>query len=292
MDGKMVAWEKAKIHVLTHTLHYSGGVFEGIRFYKTAKGPAIFRLKEHINRLFYSASVLDMKMPFTRTELKEAIIQLIKVNKLEKGYIRPLVYYGYKKMGLDPRGCPVKIAIIAWPWGAYLGDKPVSTNISSYMRIHPNTTKADAKICGNYTNSILASLESHKKGYDEALLFDHKGYLAEGPGENVFIVRKGTLITPPKGTILLGITRNSIIEIAQKEKIPVKEQNITKKMLLSADEAFFTGTAAEVSPIAMVNKKKIGKQPMGPMTGFFQELFTKITHGEVQDYKKWLTLIQ
>lgn len=291
MDGKFVAWEKAQIHILTHTLHYGGGVFEGIRFYETPNGPAIFRLKEHLERLFYSASKLDMKVPYTKKELADAIIGLIKINNLRDGYIRPLIYFGYGKMGLDPRGCKVNVAIALWPWGAYLGDKPVKVKISRFMRIHPATTYADAKICGHYVNSILASLEIHEKGYDEALLMDYKGFLAEGPGENVFIVRKGTLLTPKLGTILAGITRLSIIEIAKDNKIPVEEKNIREKELLQADEAFYTGTAAEISPISKINNKKIGKKPVGPITFQLKEIFTKAIHGQLPKYKKWLTFV-
>jgi len=291
MDGKFVAWEKAQIHVLTHTLHYGGGVFEGIRFYETSKGPAIFRLKEHIDRLFYSASKLDMKVPYTKKDLSEAIIQLVKLNKIKGGYIRPLIYFGYGKMGLDPRNCVVNVAIALWPWGAYLGDKPVKVKISRFMRIHPATTYADAKICGHYVNSIIASLEVHKKGYDEALLMDYKGYLAEGPGENVFIVKKGTLLTPKLGRVLAGITRKSIMQIAKDLKIPVKEKNISKKELLQADEAFYTGTAAEVSPISKINNKKIGKPTVGPITKELKEIFTQAIHGKIPKYTKWLTFI-
>lgn len=289
MDGKMVPWAKAQIHVLTHTLHYGGGVFEGIRFYNTKKGPAIFRLKEHVDRLFYSAKALEMKIPYTKKEIIDATKEIVAVNKLPSGYIRPLAYFGYGKMGLDPRGCTVNVSIAAWPWGAYLGEDPVKTKISQYMRIHPSSTVTDAKICGHYVNSILASLEVHKKGYDEAILLDHKGHIAEGPGENIFIVKKGTLITPKLGAILAGITRASILQIAHDQGIKVKEQSISKKALLSADEAFFTGTAAEVTPIAKINNKKIGTQPPGPITTELKNIFTQAIHGEIPKYRKWLT---
>lgn len=230
-----------------------------------------------------------MKIPYTRKQLSEATIKLVKVNKIEAGYIRPLVYYGYGKMGLDPRGCPVKVSIATWPWGAYLGEKPVRTKISRYMRIHPATTVTDAKICGHYVNSMLASLEIHKKGYDEALLLDSKGNLAEGPGENVFIVKNKALLTPPLGNILAGITRASIMEIAKREGIKVKEQKITRKMLHQADEAFFSGTAAEVTPIAQIDNKKIGNGKIGPITQQIKEVFTRAIHGEEPGYRKWLT---
>lgn len=292
MDGKMVPWNKAQVHILTHTLHYGGGVFEGIRFYKTPRGPAIFRLKEHIDRLFYSASTLEMKIPYSKTQIQEATKNLIKTNKLNAGYIRPIVYYGYGKMGLDPRGCPVNVAIAAWPWGAYLGEGPVKTKISKFMRIHPASTYTDAKICGHYVNSILASLEIHREGFDEALLLDYRGNLAEGPGENVFIVKKGVLITPPPGTILAGITRASVIEIAKDQGIQVKEKNITPAMLKTADEAFFSGTAAEISPIAAINRQKVNKGKPGPITKKLKESFTQAVHGESKRYQKWLTFIQ
>lgn len=290
MDGKFVPWDKANVHILTHTLHYGGGAFEGIRFYKTKQGPAIFRLKEHINRLFYSAGTIGMKIPFTRPQLNNAIKELIILNKLQEGYIRPLVYYGYGKMGLDPRGCVVNVAIAAWQWGAYLGEKPVTTKTSRFMRIHPKSTNTEAKICGHYANSILASLDVHGQGYGEAILLDHKGNVAEGPGENIFFVKNNELITPKRGNILAGITRESIIEIAKKKGVRVKEKTVKLQEILKADEAFFTGTAAEVSPISHINNKKIGKKSVGPITAILKETFTTIIHGEDPEYKKWLTI--
>ena len=289
MNGKFLAWGKANIHILTHTLHYGGGAFEGIRFYKTAKGPAVFRLKEHVDRLFYSAGCLQMKIGFTKKEVSEAIVELIRVNRLEEGYIRPIAYYGYGKMGLDPRGCVVNLAIAMWPWGAYLGDKPVKAGISKYMRIHPRSTVSDAKLCGHYVNSIFASLDAHSRGFDEAILLDSEGNVAEGPGENIFIVQRGALITPKKGSILPGLTRSAILEIARREKIPAREATVTKKMLLRADEAFYSGTAAEISPIASVNKQTIGKGKIGPVTKNLKEIFQRIVRGEIPGYKNWLT---
>lgn len=290
MDGKLVPWDKAQIHVLTHTLHYGGGAFEGIRFYETPKGPAIFRLKEHTDRLFYSAKTIGMKIPFSKAQINKACKDIVSKNKLKSGYIRPLVYYGYGKMGLDPRNCVVNVCIAAWPWGAYLGDKPVTTKVSKFMRIHPQSTLTDAKLCGHYANSILASLDVHKQGYGEAILLDHKGNVAEGPGENIFFVKKDKLITPKLGTILGGITRASIIEIAKDNGIKVVEKEVKLKELLQADEAFFTGTAAEVSPIAKINDKKIGKQKIGPVTELLKTTFLKAVKGEEPRYKKWLTL--
>jgi len=292
MDGKLVAWDKAKIHPITHTFHYGGGAFEGIRFYKTSDGPAIFRLKEHTNRLIYSAKTIGMKPIYTKKQINDAIIATVKANNLDKGYIRPLFYYGYGKMGLDPRGCPVNLLIAAWPWGAYLGTKPVKCKISSFIRIHPDSTFSEAKLCGHYVNSILASLDIHSKGYDEAILLDYKGNVAEGPGENIFIVKKGTLITPPKGNILAGITRDSLFEIAKNEGIKVVEKNISKKQLLEADEAFFSGTAAEVSSISHINNNKIGNGKIGPITQLLKKIFTKAINGEIPKYNKWLTTIK
>ncbi len=290
MDGKLIPWDKAKIHILTHTLHYGGGAFEGIRFYNTSNGPAIFRLKEHTNRLFYSAKTIGMKIPFSKAQINEACKDIVSKNKLKEGYIRPLVYYGYGKMGLDPRQCVVNVSIAAWPWGAYLGDKPVTTKISKFMRIHPASTHSDAKLCGHYVNSILASLDVHNQGYGEAILLDYKGNIAEGPGENIFFVKDGKLITPKLGSILGGITRDSIMQIAKDNNIKVQEKTVKPKELLAADEAFFTGTAAEVSPIAKINDKKIGKKPIGPITELLKTTFLKAVKGEEPRYKKWLTL--
>ena len=292
MDGKLVSWDNAKIHILTHTLHYGGGAFEGIRFYDAEQGSAIFRLKEHIDRLFYSCKAIHIKVPFSKKVITDAIIKLIKINKVKSGYIRPLVYYGYGKMGLDPRGCPVNVAIAVWPWGAYLGTKPVKTKISSFIRIHPKSTYADAKLCGHYVNSMLASLEIHGKGYDEAILMDHEGNLAEGPGENVFIVKNNVLMTPPEGAILPGITRNSLLEIAKNLKIKTKITKITRKQLFAADEAFFSGTAAEVSAIKSIDNRKIGNGQIGPITKQLKDNFTQAIHGKIPKYRKWLTFIK
>lgn len=291
MDGRLVPWDKAKIHILTHTLHYGGGAFEGIRFYGTEKGPAVFRLKEHIDRLFFSAGVLQMKCKYSKKQISDAIKNLIKKTGLKSGYIRPIIYYGYGKMGLNPANVKVNTAIAVWPWGAYLGTEPVKAKISSFIRIHPKSTNAEAKICGHYVNSILASLEAHANNYGEAILMDYKGNVAEGPGENIFIVKKGKLLTPKKGSILAGITRDSIIKIAKKEKIPVKETNISKKMLYSADEAFFTGTAAEVHPIISIDGRKINGGGIGPVTKKLKTIFTDTVHGKLPEYAKWLTVI-
>ena len=288
MDGKLVKWKEAKIHVLTHTFHYGGGAFEGIRFYKTGKGIAIFRLKEHIDRLYYSASKLKMEVPYSKEELIKAVKETVKVNKIEEGYIRPICYFGYGKMGVNPKGMAVNCAIAVWPWGKYLGDKNISVKISRYIRIHPKSTHTDAKICGHYVNSILASVEARDKGYDEALLLDYEGNVVEGSGENIFIVKNGKLITPPLGRILNGITRASVIGIAKDEGIKVEEKEIKPEDIYNADEAFFTGTAAEVTAIDSVDDRKIKG---GPVTKKLRDLFMDIVHGKNKKYERWLDYI-
>ncbi len=290
MDGKLVPWKKAKIHVLAHTLHYGAGVFEGIRCYETAQGPAVFKLKEHIDRLYYSAGTLKMKIPFSKEEFTEAVKETIRKNSLKAGYIRPICFFGYGKMGLNPEGAPVNCSIAVWPWGKYLGEGAVKVKTSKYIRIHPKSTHADAKICGHYVNSIFASVEVKDKGYDEALLLDYKGNAAEGPGENLFIVKDGKLLTPPLGTILKGITRASIMQLAKDEGIKVEEKTLTLEDVYNAQEAFFTGTAAEVTPIGSLDDKKIGKAP-GPITSKLKDLYMDIVHGKNEKYKNWLTYV-
>jgi len=291
MDGKLVKWKEAKIHVLTHTFHYGGGVFEGIRFYETDKGPAVFRLKDHTDRLFRSAKAFEMKIPFTKEEINKATLETIKKNKVNAGYIRPIVYFGYGKMGLNPKGAPVNVSIAVWPWGAYLGEEAVKVKIPKIIRIHPKTTDPDAKICGNYANSILASLEIKREGYDEALLLDYKGNIAEGPGENIFIVKDGKISTPPLGNILPGITRKSIIQVAKDEGIEVEEKVITVDEVKAADELFFTGTAAEVTSIKQVDETTIGNGKVGPITEKLKAIFLDIVHGKNEKYKSWLTYV-
>lgn len=289
-NKKLVDWEKAKIHVLTHSLHYGNAVFEGIRCYKTKKGPAVFRLDEHIKRLFYSAKVLKMKIDLSSKEIKEAILKTIKINKLNECYIRPIVFYG-EKMGLNPEGAPLNIAIAVWPWPAYLGEKPIKVKVSKYIRIHPKSTICDAKISGHYLNSILASMEVKERGYDEALLLDYKGYIAEGAGENIFIVKNNQIFTPEKGNILAGITRDTVIKLAQDLDYKVTEKKIKLAELFSANEIFFTGTAVEISPIIRVNKILINKGREGEITKKIKEIYKKITRGEIKKYLKWLTFL-
>jgi branched-chain amino acid aminotransferase len=290
MDGKNIPWEDAKIHILTHALHYGSGVFEGIRFYKTQKGPAVFRLKEHIDRLFYSGSRIAMKIPYTKAQIINAIKELIKINGISDGYIRPLVYYG-DKMGLSPKGCDVHVAIALWPWPSYLGEKPVKACISNIMKLHPSSGFPDAKICGNYANSILAKLDAQNKGFEEGILLDHKGKVAEGPVENLFIVKNNVLITPKPASILPGITRDSILKIAQHKGIKTKQADLEKKDLFSADEAFFCGTAAEVTPIASIEKKKIGDGKQGQITADIKKFYLDIVHGRDSYFSKWLQYI-
>lgn len=291
LNGKFVDWQEAKTHILTHTLHYGGGVFEGIRAYETKKGTAVFRLSEHIERFFYSASCLGMEIPFLPEEIKKAILETIKVNKVKECYIRPIAFFGYGKMGLDPKGAPVNVAIALWPWGAYLGKEITKVKISKFIRVHPLSTIPDAKLSGNYLNSILATLEAKKEGFDEALLLDWQGFVAEGPGENIFMVKEKKLYTPAKGTILPGITRASIIEIARDLGIKVKEKKITPKELKSANEAFFCGTAVEICPIGKIDDVLINRGKIGKITKRIKEVFTKVVRGEKKEYLKWLTFV-
>ena len=292
MDGKLVPWKEAKIHVLTHTFHYGAGVFEGIRCYETDKGTTIFKLKEHIDRLYYSADTLKMKIPFSKEEFIKAVKETVKANNLKVGYIRPICFFGYGKMGLDPKGAPVNCAIAVWPWGKYLGEGTVKVKTSKYIRTHPKSTHVEAKICRHYVNSIFASVEVKEEGYEEALLLDYRGNVAEGPGENFFIIKDGKLLTPPLGTILKGITRASIIEIAKDQGIKVEEKPLKLEDVYNADEAFFTGTAAEVTSIESVDDKTIGKEAPGPITTKLKDLFMDIVHGRNKKYEKWLSYVE
>ena len=289
-NGKFVRWQQAKIHILTHALHYGSGVFEGIRCYKTKNGPAVFRLKEHIERLFNSAKFLEMKIPFSKREIQKAILELIKLNKVEECYIRPIVFYGYGKMGLNPKGANIDCAVILWPWGKYLKDK-VKVKISKFIRLHPKSVISSAKVCGYYVNSIFATFDAEKDKFDESILLDYRGFVAEGPGENIFIVKNKKLLTPKLGSILPGITRDSIIRIAKDLKIKVIEKDISVKELKNCDEAFFTGTAAEITPIYQIDEKIINKGEVGEMTKILQEKFYQIVHGEDKKYKNWLTYV-
>ncbi|MFA6055283.1 MAG: branched-chain amino acid transaminase [Thermodesulfovibrionales bacterium] len=295
MDGKFVNWDNAKVHVLTHTLHYGLGIFEGIRCYETGKGSAIFRLDEHIDRLFNSAHIFLMEIPYSRKDIKDAIIETIKVNRIKSCYIRPLVYIGYGAMGLYPKENPINVSIAVWSWGTYLGDEGLEKGIrirtSSFIRNHVNANMTRGKVCGYYVNSQLAKKEAISGGYDEALLLDTEGYVSEGSGENVFIVRNGVLKTTPLTSILEGITRNSILQIAEDEGVNIKEERFTRDELYISDEAFFTGTAAEVTPIREVDERMIGEGRPGKITKKLQAIFFDIVKGKNKKYKSWLTAI-
>lgn len=295
MDGKLVSWDKANVHILTHTLHYGLGAFEGIRCYHTAKGPAIFRLDEHVTRLFQSAHIFQMEIPFTEAEIRKAIIDTVKKNKLKECYIRPLVYIGYGAMGLYPKNNPIRVAIAAWPWGAYLGDegleKGIKIRTSSFIRNHVNSNMSRGKICGYYVNSQLSKKEAVANGCDEGLLLDTEGYVSEGSGENIFIVRNGILKTTPLTSILEGITRDSIIAIARNESIDVREERFTRDEVYISDEAFFTGTAAEVTPIRELDGRKIGKGSRGPVTKKLQAIYFDAVKGRDAAYDSWLTYV-
>ncbi len=292
LNGRMTDWQNASVHVLSHALHYGSGVFEGIRFYKTARGAAIFRLKEHVARLFYSARSLEMKIPFTQKQVFDAIVKTVRINKISAGYIRPLAFFDYGKMGLNPTGAKVSLAIACWPWNSYLGGKPIRVKTSKFIRLHPDSVVGDAKVCGHYVNSILASLETQKAKFDEALFLDHRGFVAEGPGENIFFLKKGILHTPKLGSILAGITRMSVAELAEKEfKMKIREGNFKLPDVYSADEVFFTGTAAEIQPIGSIDSRKISDGKVGEFTAKLREKFLAVVAGEVPKYKKWLTTV-
>jgi branched-chain amino acid aminotransferase len=295
MDGEFVAWDDAKIHILTHTLHYGMGVFEGIRAYPTPDGPAIFRLTDHIKRLFSSAHLFMMDTPYTVDELIEAVKATVRVNDVESCYIRPLVYLGYGEMGLNPLPCPVNVAIAVWPWGTYLGDDGVKNGVrmkvSSWRRMDPNVNPVAAKGTGIYINSSLAKVEALKAGYDEAILLNSQGFVAECTGENIFIVKNGRLITPPLSAGALdGLTRDAIITIARDLGIEVREENLLRHDLYLADEAFCSGTAAEVVPINSVDDRIIG--PPGEITRKIQEIYQATVHGQVEQYKDWLEYVR
>ncbi|MBB5019885.1 branched-chain amino acid aminotransferase [Chitinivorax tropicus] len=295
-DGKMVPWRDATTHVLTHTLHYGMGVFEGVRAYKTAEGPAIFRLQDHTDRLFRSAHILGMKLPYTKAQLNQAQLDAIKLNGLESGYIRPMAFYGAEAMGISARTLSTHVIVAAWPWGAYLGaealEKGIRVKTSSFTRHHVNITMCKAKANGNYMNSILANREAEQDGYDEALLLDVDGFVAEGSGENIFIVRKGKLYTPDLTSALEGITRDTIVQLAGELGIEVVEKRITRDEVYTADEAFFTGTAAEVTPIRELDNRMIGEGVRGPVTTRLQQLYFDCVTGKSEQHRDWLTFVK
>ena len=294
-DGKMVPWRDANTHVLTHTLHYGLGVFEGLRAYETAQGAAIFRLQEHTDRLFNSAHIFMMKMPYDKATIMQAQRDVVKQNKLSSAYIRPIAFYGAEAMGLSARTLSVHVAIAAWSWGTYLGPEALENGIrvktSSFTRHHVNINMCRAKSVTTYANSILANQEVALNGYDEALLLDVEGYVAEGSGENIFVVKQGKLYTPDLTSCLEGIPRASIIELAAELGIPVIEKRITRDEIYCADEAFFTGTAAEVTPIRELDNRIIGAGKRGPITAQLQNLFFDCVKGRAKNHAGWLTLV-
>ena len=300
MDGKMVEWRDAKIHVLTHTLHYGCGAFEGVRAYNTVYGTAVFRLQEHTERLFNSAKILRMHIPFSQQEAMDVQREVVRANKLESCYIRPLVWIGDKKLGVSPKGNTIHLMVAAWAWGAYLGEeglkKGIRVKTSSYTRHHVNITMTQAKAVSNYTNSILANMEVTDEGYDEALLLDTSGFVSEGAGENIFVVKNGVIYTPDLSAgALSGITRNTVFHIAQDLGIEVIQKRITRDEVYIADEAFFTGTAAEVTPIRELDRIPLGKDDYvgsrGPITEKIQSAFFDIVNGRNPKYAHWLTKV-
>jgi branched-chain amino acid aminotransferase len=294
-DGKIIPWRDATTHVLTHTLHYGMGVFEGLRAYRTPQGPAIFRLKEHTDRLFNSAHIFMMKMPYDKATLMQAQLDMVRQNKLQSCYIRPIVFYGSEAMGISAKTLSVHVAIAAWPWGAYLGTDGLENGIrvktSSFTRHHVNINMCRAKSVTTYANSILAHQEVAHDGYDEALLLDVDGYVAEGAGENIFIVKQGKLYTPDMTSCLEGITRASIVELAGEIGVPVVEKRITRDEVYCSDEAFFTGTAAEVTPIRELDNRKIGDGTRGPITARLQEMFFDCVSGKTANHSDWLAYV-
>ena len=294
-DGKMVPWRDANTHVLTHTLHYGLGVFEGVRAYQTEKGAAIFRLQEHTKRLLHSAHIFMMKVPYDEATLMQAQCDVVKQNKLESAYIRPIIFYGAEEMGLSAKALSVHVAIAAWPWGTYLGpeslEKGIRAKTSSFSRHHVNINMCRAKSVATYANSILAHQEVANDGYDEALLLDVDGYVAEGPGENLFIVKQNKLYTPDLTSCLEGITRSTILDIAEEMGIPVIEKRITRDEVYCADEAFFTGTAAEVTPIRELDNRTIGDGKRGPITTQVQAMFFFYVGGKAEHRTDWLTYV-
>ncbi|MCG9098659.1 branched-chain amino acid transaminase [Laribacter hongkongensis] len=295
-DGKLVPWRDATTHVLTHTLHYGMGVFEGVRAYETGSGPAIFRLQDHTDRLFRSAHILGIGLPFSKDEINAAHLEVVKANQLKSCYFRPMAFYGSGKLGVAPPTNDVHVIVAAWPWGAYLGEdgmqKGIRVKTSSFSRHHVNITMCKAKANGNYMNSILANAEATRDGYDEALLLDVDGFVAEGSGENIFIIRRGKVYTPDLTSALEGITRDTVCTILADMGLELVEKRITRDEVYSADEAFFTGTAAEVTPIRELDGRQIGAGSRGPITAEIQSRYFAIVKGEDSTHRDWLTWVK
>lgn len=296
MNGEFVKWKDATIHILSHVIHYGTGVFEGIRCYETDKGPAVFRLDEHVERLINSSKVYNFEFKYSHDEVKEAILETIRINELKSCYIRPLVYMGFNGLAVNPKGCPTDFAISVWPWGAYLGEdsleKGIRAVISPWQKFNSNMMPTMAKACGQYLNSNLAVSDANKNGYDEAILLNSKGTVAEGSGENIFLVEKGKIITNSSdSSILLGITRDSVIEISRDLGYEVIEREISVSDLFFADEAFFTGTATEIAPIREINERVIGVGKRGEITKIIQDKFFEAIFARDEKYEKWLTFV-
>ena len=294
-NGELVDWRNATTHVLTHTLHYGMGVFEGVRAYETPKGPAIFRLQDHTDRLFRSAKILGMDLPFSKAQINQAHIDVVRANQLKSCYFRPMAFYGSGKLGVAPKKDDVQVIVAAWPWGAYLGEdgleKGIRVKTSSFTRHHVNITMCKAKANGNYMNSIMANNEATADGYDEALLLDVDGFVAEGSGENIFIVRKGKLYTPDLTSALEGITRDTVVQIAEEMGLKIIEKRITRDEVYTADEAFFTGTAAEITPIRELDRRIIGEGNRGTITTEIQKRYFDCVKGLDASKQDWLTYI-
>jgi branched-chain amino acid aminotransferase len=295
MDGSFIDWADAKVHILTHSLHYGLAAFEGLRCYKGKSGSAIFKLHEHVDRLFESAHIGMMTIPYEKKQVADAIVDTVRINKLEACYIRPLVYIGHGAMGVYPGDNPIKLAIAAWKWGSYLGDDALANGmracVSSFTRHHVNVSMTRGKISGYYVNSIFAKREAKANGYDEAILLDPDGYVSEGTGENIFIVRKGRLKTTPLTSILEGITRNAVLELAREQGIAVVEERFTRDEMYIADEVFVTGTAAELTPVREIDNRRIGTGKPGPVTAALQKRFFAIVRGEDPSHESWLTRV-
>ncbi len=294
MNGRLVPWDQATVHVLSHVIHYGSCIFEGIRCYKTGRGSAVFRLRDHVDRLFDGCRIYRMEVPYTRDQIEKAIAETIRANRVEACYVRPLVYRGYESLGVDPFPCPIDVAIAVWPWGAYLGkdaaEKGVDVMVSSWRRLAPDTLPAMAKASANYMNSQLIRMEAAVNGYTEGIALDSAGHISEGSGENIFLVRKGALHTPPlTASVLPGITRETVLDLARDLKIPVVERSIPREMLYIADEVFFCGTATEITPIRSVDRVAIGTGSRGEVTARLQAEFMAITSGHKDDRHHWLS---